>query len=306
MSALGRLERRVARFFFLPQPMQGMVAARILLGACLVVIYGRRLGFAQILFGPEGFGGHGFVERFPGAPPLNPNVLEGFAWLRFVSDERVIWGLYVALLAAALAFALGAATRASGTAALLLHLLFYARNPFSYEGSWAEFIHAPLLYVILAPSGAHWSIDAWRRRRRGAPPAAWLAPAWPLRLFQLHVCAMYVAAAWSRLDKESWLAGELVFVALSGATHGRFAFDWSPARPLLALGTWGALTLEVLAPVCLWLPRVGKLWAAGLVALHLSLELMTNVGGWNYVMIAGALTFLLPLRRREVRPDASG
>jgi hypothetical protein len=114
---------------------------------------------------------------------------------------------------------------------------------------------------------------------------------------QIHVTCMYVAAGWSRLDKETWLLGELVFVALSGATHSKLVIDWRPLLPILKLGTWAALALEVTAPVMLWVRPLRRLWALGLVGLHLTLELLTNVGWWNFVMIAGLLSFLLPWRK---------
>ncbi len=112
------------------------------------------------------------------------------------------------------------------------------------------------------------------------------------------VLATYAASLANGFVYVTWLRGELVFIALSGATHGRFPLvHWEALRPLLALGTWGALALEVGAPIALWLPRIGRLWALGLVGPHVSLELLTNVGAWNFVMVSGALCFLLPLRR---------
>jgi hypothetical protein len=284
-------------------PLHGLVAARILLGGALFLTYARRSFYAGELFGPAGFAGAEFYRRLPAAPPLNPNVGEPATLLRFVPSETAIVGLCALAALCALAFALGFRTRLAGAATLALHFLFYARNPFVYEGSWAEFVHGPLLYTLLAPVGTKLSVDAWLRARRARASGAdeetdaadsWLGPAWPLRLFQIHVCCMYVAAAWSRLDKESWLAGEILYLAVSGATHGRFAFDWSALRPLLTLGAWGALALEVVAPVLLWVPRIGVAVGIGLVALHLGIELLTNVGWWNAVMIAGVLTFLLP------------
>lgn len=292
--------RALDRFFFGIAPIHGLVAARILLPAGLFVIYLRRLPFAQEMFGPDGLGGLAFHQRFPSAPPINPHIAEGLTWILRQPSASLVWALYAALLVACVGFALGARTRLSGAIVLVLHLLFYARNPFVYEGSWAEFISMPLLYTILAPTGRQLSIDAWRARRSGAPEASWLASALPLRLFQIHITTMYVAAAWSRLDLQSWLLGEVVFNAAAGATHGRYpGIDWTAFKPILALGTWGALFLEVTAPVALWIPRLRQLWALGLIGLHLGIELLTNVGAWNFVMISGALCFLLPLRRNE-------
>ena len=60
------------------------------------------------------------------------------------------------------------------------------------------------------------------------------------------------------------------------------------------IGTYAAMVLEVLAPFCLWIPRLGVLWAYGLIALHATLELTTNLGWWSHTMIASLLCFLPP------------
>lgn len=299
MSARDLL-RRVHDFYLAPLPQQGMVGARIVLGLSLCLTYATRLPGSELLFGPDGLAGHAFYARHPVAPQLNQRVMPGLDLLARVPWEGVILALHVLIVLAALAFALGAWTRSAGAITLLLHALFYARNSFVYEGSWAEWVHAPLFYVVCSEAGRHLSIDAWRARARGEPPAPWRGPGWPVRLLQIHVACEYVAAGWSRLDKESWWSGEMVFVALSGATHSRLVIDWAPFLPLLRLGTWGALALEILAPVMLWVPRVGRYWALGLIALHFGLELLTNVGWWGPVMIAGNLAFVLPWNARTV------
>lgn len=290
--------RRIHDFYLAPQPQHALVGARILLGLTIFATYTTRLPGSQLLFGPDGMAGSSFYQRLPDAPAFNRRVSEAFRVLADAGSAEVILGLQLLLVVAALAFAAGAFTRTTGALTLVLHLLFYARNPFVYEGSWAEFIHAPLLYVICSGAGRHLSVDAFRAGRRGRPAASWLGPGWPLRLMQIHICCMYLAAGWSRFDKESWLTGELVYVALSGATHSRLVLDWGPVMPILAIGTWGALFLEVTAPIALWPRFTRRAWALALVALHLGLELLTNVGWWQSVMIAGLLSFLLPWRPR--------
>jgi hypothetical protein len=286
----------VEGWFLGPAPLDGLAAARIAFGATLFLCYASRAPVAMDYWGPAGFGGAVFLAQLPDAPPLEQRVLPALAWLRFVPSEGVVWAAWALLLATSAAFALGWRTRLAGALALALHVSFYARNPFAYDGSWAQYLTGPLLYTVLAPSGRMWSLDA-----RRAPAASRVAPAWPLRLLQVHTACMYVAAGLSRLDKESWLYGDMVFVALSGTTHSRLAIDWTPWLPLLRIGAWGSLVLEALAPLMLWLPRLGRLWALGLMALHLALELTTNVGFWSYVMIGCLASFALPWPRRTAR-----
>lgn len=295
MRAGGRIAdswERASRWFLAPAPLDGLAAARILFGATLFLCYATRAPVLMDYFGPGGFGGAALMAQFPEAAPLERRVWPPLAWLRFVPSEGVVWALWALLVAASAAFALGLRTRLAGSLALLLHVSFYARNPFAYDGSWAQFLTGPLLYTVLAPSGRLWSLDA-----RRAPDASRLAPAWPLRLLQVHTACMYVAAGLSRLDKQSWLLGDMVFIALSGTMHSRLAIDWQPWLPLLRVATWGSLVLEALAPLLLFVPRLGRLWAAGLVLLHLALELTTNVGYWSFVMIGCLASFLLPWRR---------
>ena len=113
-----------------------------------------------------------------------------------------------------------------------------------------------------------------------------------MRLLQVHLCAMYVVAGWSRLESPSWWEGEATFAAVSDLFYARFDVDWQPWKGLLAVGTWAALAFEGLAPVLLWIPRVGPVWALGLLTLHAGLEVVDNHGSWQLLMGAALLTFL--------------
>ena len=221
--------------------------------------------------------------------------------------------------------ALGAWTRASGIALLLLYAMFFARNPFAFGGSWAWMFKAFLLYTILATSGRHLSIDAWRRCARSgetgeAAPSGeaapnceaapnWLGPAIPLRLLQMHICTVYAAAAWERLFDPGWQRGEMIFAALTDEWFGRYPVDWFPLVGVLRVLTYSAFALELLAPFLLWSPL--RRWCVvALIGMHISLELLSNLGWWQYQMISVLPVFLPTLwlapivdRRRRGRPS---
>ena len=297
-----RLGSAVRDWFLAPQPQHALVGARIVFGLTLFAAYATRANVLPDYFGPGGFGGHDFYARVPTMPPLDADPALWLGVLRWVPSEAAVAGLYALLLLSTLAFAAGARTRTSGALALALHLLFYARNPYAYNGAWAEFVVAPFLYTVLAPTGRHWSLDAWWKRRRAGPswrPPSWDGPGWALRLLQINTAVLYLTAGMSRLDKASWLSGEMVFVALSGAAYSRLVIDWRPLLPALKLVAWGALVLEALAPFFLWLGPLGRFWALGLVALHVGLELTLNIGMWSYVAIGCLLSFLLPWSRTD-------
>jgi HTTM domain len=287
--------RRLEEWWLAPRRIDALCWARILVASVLLVAYALRIPFAGDLFGPAGIGGADLYARVPDLPRFHPGIAPALDLLRHVRSESIVLILYGALLASLAALALGFWTRVAGVLACALHVLFWVRNPLAYTG-WAGFATGPLLYLALAPVGRRLSLDAWLRRRRGEPPLPAVAPGWPLRLLQVHVCAMYAVAGWSRLDKPDWLAGDLVEIALTSALTSRVALDWSAFAPALAALTWTSLVLEGLAPILLWVPRMRRIWAGALVALHAGLALLLHmeVWAWSGVMIAGLLAFLLP------------
>lgn len=281
--------------FFAPQPQQGMVIARVGLGlvglGCGLV----KAGDVQRIFGPEGIGSW----RFAGRPPANPEIQSALAELLGdalqMAPPELVWVLFVAMLLAALGFTLGAWTRVSGVALLVLHAIFFERNEFAYAGSWAGMYKAFLLYTVLAPTGRHLSVDAWRKRRRdpAAATPGWEGPAIPVRLLQMHVCTLYAAAGWARLGDAGWLKGEMVFAAMTDDWFGRFDVDWFPFLTALRLMSYAAFVLEPLAPFLLWTP-LGRWWVLLMMGMHVSLELLTNLGWWQYQMLAVLPVFLPP------------
>jgi hypothetical protein len=281
------------RWFLAPRPIQALIGARITFGATLFIAYALRAPAVLDLWGVRGVGGPDLYARVPDAPVLHPGILPAFDLLRHLPSDALVLALYALLLVASAAFTVGAFTRVAGALALGIHFLLWVRNPVAYVG-WATYLNAPLLYVVLAPVGRHVSVDAWLRRRRGLPEVSWYAPGWTLRLLQIHVTTMYALTGWSRLDKPSWLAGETVLIAMTSANFSRIAIDWSSFAPLLALGTWGALVLEALAPPLLWLRATRRFWAWGLIAMHAALvpPIQVEIWAWSAVMTGGLLAFL--------------
>jgi len=152
-------------------------------------------------------------------------------------------------------------------------------------------------YVVLSDPGRYFSVDAWRRSRADPRVSALgigMGPGWPMRLVQVQVCAMYAITGINRLDKPGWLAGTMLYAALTNRVFGRFDIDWTSYVPLLRILSYGTFLIEPLAPIMLWIPRIGPWWAVGLLALHMGLEVATTVGWWSFMMCTGLLTFLPP------------
>lgn len=286
------------RFLYEPRPVHALVAGRIVFGTVLFLCYAVRAPDAAMLYGANGLAGPTALQRLVDSGTLVQRIYDalGLAWA--APSPAVLGFAYALLLACSLCFAAGYRTRLTGWIAWGLHLYFYKlRLPLAYWG-WPALMQGFMAYVLLSRAGDYFSLDAWLRRRREggeAPPVSeWLAPAWPLRLLQLHLCAMYAMVGMSRLGSSGWLAGHTVFTAVTMSLHSKLVIDWKPFQPLLKLATWGVYLLEPAAVFGLWIPRVGVFLAYALLAMHGGLELLTNVGWWGFTVIPGLLSFVPP------------
>ena len=84
----------------------------------------------------------------------------------------------------------------------------------------------------------------------------------------------------------------MLFELLNHPMHSRLPLGWLAFRAPFEALTYVVLLLEPAAALLLWIPRVRVLCALALIAMHLTLELFTNVGWWNHLALAGLLAFL--------------
>jgi hypothetical protein len=283
---------QLERFFFAPIRFRGLFVMRACFGLIAVFYYLRLLPYVQPLFGPDGVGGFQTAQRWPTFPIPTTETLEHFELLRHIADPRVVWVLYVALLVSACAFAVGLMARPAGIALAVLHAMFAAQQPTLSLG-WAQLYPAFVVYVALSPSSKAWSVDAWlARRRRLAPHDLEPFAPWALRMLQVHVIAMYASAGWPRFTGQAWLRGETVLHAVADTRFGRWDLDWFSLQPLLTVATYYALAIEPAATLLLPLRATRRWCALGLIALHLGIELMADVGMWQLMMATAVCAFL--------------
>jgi hypothetical protein len=266
---------RLDRFFFGPTSVYPLVLCRILVGLVVVAAY---LGFGSEfgpLFGDDG-ASHYLLPRWGRTASLAP-----FA--------------YAGVLVAAVAFTLGLLTPVSGLAVFAGHLYFKPALE-GFADGWIQVIHAFVLYLSLSPCNRFYALDrVLARRCRAALPDAELAPAWPLRLIQFHVVAIYVGAAYHRLDDPAWIQGEMVFTGLTSSLFFRFpSLDLYPLKSALSIVTWVSWGLELVAPIALWIVRfrIRTITVVALLVMHAGLELFSLTGYWHFTMIAVLVCFV--------------
>jgi hypothetical protein len=207
--------------------------------------------------------------------------------------------LLALLLSALVCVTVGYRTRIAAAVGYVLLVSFTQRSLTLTNGGDDLAVHA-LFYLVLAPAGAIWSLDAKRcgTKKQVAP--------WALRLMQIQLCLIYFSTALSKINvagPRDWLTGEAVYWALNDITLTRWSYALVPV-PLIVcrLMTWGTLAFEFSLPLLVWVPRLRRpLLLAGL-GLHLGILLTMQVGFFSPNILVFYLLFVPPealVRLRE-------
>jgi hypothetical protein len=223
----------------------------------------------------------------------------GWQWsvLWVVNSDLAIGALYVALLVASVGVLVGWRTRACAAVVFVGVTSFQRANPYVFN-SGDTLLSLLSLYIMIAPSGAAFSLDSRRARRRGEPggPIA----VWPLRLVQIQVSVMYLGAAVSKFQGPSWRDGTAASYAARLPDLVRFPLGDVFERSALAgqVATYATLAIESSLAVLIWHRRTRPFALAAGVLLHLSIDLSIRVGFFTLAVFVTYLSFANPRRVR--------
>lgn len=217
-----------------------------------------------------------------------------FSALNWVQDPTSVHVFFAGTVVIASLFTLGWHTRVVSVLLYLAILSIHHRMVPTNCGP-DNLLLLLIFYLMLAPSGAAFSLDARREaRRRGTLAEPIIAP-WAQRLIQLHLSLIYLNTAVLKCNGSTWLGGTALHFVLNNAEVRRFDFTWLCQYPLILNAlTQGALFLEFALAFLLW-SRATRPWiaCAGL-ALHAGILPMINVPLFGEMMTAAYLTFLSP------------
>lgn len=222
------------------------------------------------------------------AGPLRPSILSHY---QDPTSVRIAWATVAAI---AVAFTLGWRTRIVGVLLYLGLMTFYNRNLLTNCGP-DQLMMITAFYMMLAPCGAAYSLDARREARRRGTIAEPLIVPWVQRLMQLQLCLIYFMTAFLKTNGRCWTNGSAVHYVLFNHEVGQANMEWLAAWPLVVnLMTYGALVTEFALAFLLWF-RPSRRWIALLgLALHAGIVPMVNVPLFGEQMTALYLLFLAP------------
>ncbi len=286
------------RFWHAPVRAERLALMRILLGVALLAQ--QMLEFLPHLdefYGPHGIAPAGLLDRAQ---------LNYWFWTMLIfntDDMTVIRIVFAVWVAVTLAFTVGFCTRLMNVAVWLLAMCFLARNFFLLDGG-DDTLQVSLFLLMLSPSGRALSVDAWLRRRRGLEQGAVLTAAWPVRIIQVQLCAIYCTtglvkllgtgavddiwitdSSWYRAS--TWVNGTSIHYALNYLIMSQYSYASLPLPLwLTAPMTWTAVLWEALFPVLVSFRRTRKWTLVFGILFHLGIWFTLAIGWFSFYMIA--------------------
>lgn len=278
------------RFWFEPVETSTLAVYRI---AVATVILCWTLALAPSLYAFYSPGG-----ILPGYPDYEGSLAWGL--LEYFPSSAAVTLFYFLLLLGSICLLAGAATRLSAAVVFVCVVSFGHRNPWVLN-SGDLLIQLLAFYLLLAPSGEALSVDRWLKPRT----AFWEFPRraiWPLRLIQVQVSILYIAAVWDKVRGVTWNDGTAVSYAMRIGDLNRFPVPgFISDSPLIAnLMTFGTLAIELSIGILVW-NRVLRPWVLLLgVTLHLGIDYSVRVGFFSWAVLVAYVAFIPPERAREL------
>ncbi|MCC9600074.1 HTTM domain-containing protein [Stieleria sp. JC731] len=300
------------RFWFTPRLPHVLCAMRIAAGAMLFYCHLVLLGSLLDFVGPNGWINSEMARQLhDGAFGAN-DWARSYLW--HIESPTLLYAHHAITLVIMAAMTIGLGTRIVVPIALFLQLMYLHRLTGALFGL-DQIVTYITMYLVIAPSGACFSVDALLRKRfvegaAGSRFVAWLLPdASPsvaaniaTRLLQLHLCVIYLFGGLSKARGETWWNGMAVWYAVSNFEYQSLNMTWLSRYPAIISALSNAtLFWEVFYCALVW-PRVTRPFVLGIaVMVHGGIALFLGMITFGTMMIVANGIFLSPnlFRSRE-------
>jgi vitamin K-dependent gamma-carboxylase-like protein len=273
------------RFFFTPESTAPLAVFRIAYGVVVTLWTLTQLPHLFVFYGPDGV--------LPMPLPVGPGQWSVLSTFNSVPVLAVVW---LATLLAGVALTAGASPRVAAIVLLVGIIAFTRRDPYVLN-SGDILLRVLAVYLVFAPSGESLSWDRWRRDRAHCWEFPRRAP-WAMRMLQVQLSVIYLAAVWAKLQGDVWRNGTALAFALRMTDQLRAPNPGFVAgTPLLIEWlTFGTLLVEFSIGLFVW-SRRARWWVLGAgFLMHLGIEIFIMVGFFSIGMWCLYLVFLPPAR----------
>jgi hypothetical protein len=273
----------------------GASVFRIVAGAGILYQYVINYEQRRYLFGPNG------VMPFE---IFAADSIDGISLYRFARTPLTFELVYHLGLIVALLFLLGWRTRLMTALNYVFWLSLHRRFNVLWDGG-DNVMQLVLVYALFADLGAHWSLDAARRRLRGSGSGSGADADWArlraiahnaaMLSFALQISLVYGVAGLTKVQGETWRNGTALYYALRAGEftlpgYSELIFHNATLLTLLAYATVG---FQVSFPFLLFMGRRARTLAvaAGLM-FHLGIAFFMGLVTFATFLIAVDLTLI--------------
>lgn len=218
------------------------------------------------------------------------------------APRELYFALLVLCCVAAVLLSIGLWSRpvAALTFALVAYNFFLSETHFRHN---RHFLLVFLMGLTLVDAGRVYSVDAWRRRRRGEGTTA-QAPLWPLWLLRCLGVAPYLGSGFSKLIDPDWWSGLVTWDRVGRYRHlveqaglPPWAIDVVASRDFHLVFGKVAIFTELFFVLALWPRRTrhAAVWVA--VCFHVTIEVSARVQSFSWLAMAGLLIWAVPSER---------
>jgi hypothetical protein len=262
------------------------------------------------------------IDEYRAREEFDPRVLYArgspiwSVWMH-VTDPIGMACVEFAFVLVAFMFTIGLGTRVTSALTWFASLCFIHRNPQILFGV-DTMMSVLLLYLTIGPSGAALSVDRlvarWWRGETGParPPAPSVSANVAIRLLQIHVGIIYLAAGLSKLLGSAWWNGTALWMVFAN-------FEFAPMQfgiyndilrficrnqilqdLVLTGGCYFTLAFEIGYMFLVWHRRTRWVVLSGAILLHGTIGMFMGLKTFSLIMLVMNLAFVRPEEIRWV------
>ncbi|MDP6446174.1 MAG: HTTM domain-containing protein [Pirellulaceae bacterium] len=276
------------RFWFTPAEPHTLAAIRILAGGMLLYTH-----LVWTLNLTDFLGPASWISR-DAAAQLNAGTT---AWSPFfyTDSPAAVWALHLFTLIVGAMLLVGYQTRIAAVLTWVMTISYCHRLQGSLFG--LDQVNAMFaMYLMIGPSGAVYSIDAWLAARRGVAKVDRTVGAnIAIRLLQLHMCIIYLFGGIGKMRGEMWWNGLAFWYSISNLEYQSLDVTWLVRFPIvIAVVTHVTVLWETFYCFLVW-PRRSRPVVLGLaVVVHGGIAIALGMITFGIAMLVGNLSFIQP------------
>lgn len=216
-----------------------------------------------------------------------------FSLYRFASSDWIGYCIFALGFFVTLAYTVGYKTRIFSILFYIFTWSIYTRNPDLLDGG-DNLLYLMTFYMIFVDSGAHFSLDAIRRRTREAitnRPIASLFHNFGVLAIMVQLCLLYLTSAFYKIQGHMWQDGTAIYYVLRTTEFnltsiGRVLFH---NAFLVTSLTYMTVLFQMAWPWLVWNRYARPFVAIGAICLHLSIAYFMGLYWFSFVMISAEL-----------------